>query len=68
MMNRKNPRYVEISKLGEGSFGCVMKARDTSTGKLVALKSITLKRYGDDRDRDRHKKGNEQVYSYHLMI
>jgi serine/threonine protein kinase len=35
-------RYQRISKLGEGTYGKVYKARDTETGKIVALKKCRL--------------------------
>jgi serine/threonine protein kinase len=43
-------RYKELDdKIGEGAFGYVIKAKDTLTGNLVALKKIQLKHYGDER-------------------
>lgn len=35
-------RYERILKLGEGTFGKVFKARDTLTGKIVALKKCRI--------------------------
>ena len=35
-------RYEVITKLGEGTFGEVHKARDTKTGQFVALKKILM--------------------------
>jgi len=35
-------RYEIIAKLGEGGFGTVHKARQLSTGQMVALKVIRL--------------------------
>jgi serine/threonine protein kinase len=34
--------YEKIEKIGEGTYGKVYKARDKSTGKLVALKKTRL--------------------------
>lgn len=35
-------RYAKIEKVGEGTYGVVYKARDTSTNAIVALKKIRL--------------------------
>lgn len=35
-------RYERISKLGEGTYGKVYKAKDTETGQIVALKKCRL--------------------------
>jgi cyclin-dependent kinase len=35
-------RYLKIEKIGEGAFGVVHKAKDRSTGEIVALKKIRL--------------------------
>jgi hypothetical protein len=35
-------RYERISKLGEGTYGKVYKAKDTETGDIVALKKCRL--------------------------
>ena len=35
-------RYERISKLGEGTYGKVYKAKDTVTGDIVALKKCRL--------------------------
>jgi len=34
--------YQKIEKIGEGTYGVVYKARDKTTGNLVALKKIRL--------------------------
>jgi serine/threonine protein kinase len=34
--------FQKIEKIGEGTYGVVYKARDKSTGRLVALKKIRL--------------------------
>jgi len=34
--------YVKLEKVGEGTYGVVYKAKDISTGKIVALKKIRL--------------------------
>lgn len=36
--------FQRIEKIGEGTYGIVYKARDTKTGKDVALKKIRLER------------------------
>src|SRR5262245_36129004 len=39
-------RYEIVSKLGEGGFGAVHKARQLATGQLVALKIMRLPEQG----------------------
>ncbi|KAJ9577155.1 hypothetical protein L9F63_006277, partial [Diploptera punctata] len=34
--------YVKVEKIGEGTYGVVYKARNVSTGELVAMKKIRL--------------------------
>ena len=35
-------KYEKIEKIGEGTYGYVYKARDTTTGEICALKKIKL--------------------------
>ena len=35
-------KFQKIEKIGEGTYGIVYKARDKETGKIVALKKISL--------------------------
>jgi serine/threonine protein kinase len=41
-MKSKMDKYQKLDKIGEGTYGVVYKARDTTTGELVALKKIRL--------------------------
>ncbi|KAL0233455.1 hypothetical protein PCE1_001970 [Barthelona sp. PCE] len=41
-MSRDISRFTRLTKLGEGAYGVVFKARDNETGKIVALKKIRL--------------------------
>lgn len=41
-MNTQIDKYERKEKIGEGTYGIVFKARDTTTGQLVALKQIRL--------------------------
>lgn len=41
------PRYQRLSKLGEGSYGIVYKAKDTFTGEIVAMKCMKLRQEVD---------------------
>jgi cell division cycle 2-like len=38
--NRKIDEFEKLTKIGEGTYGTVYKARDKSTGELVALKML----------------------------
>lgn len=46
--NKDNPanneveRYLRISKIGEGTYGVVYKAKDTINNQIVAIKKIRL--------------------------
>ena len=42
MMKSKIDKYQKLEKIGEGTYGVVYKARDTTTNELVALKKIRL--------------------------
>ncbi len=35
-------RYHKLDKIGEGTYGVVYKAKDKSTGEIMALKKIRL--------------------------
>ena len=39
---KKAKRYQKISKIGEGTYGVVYKAKDLQTSEIVALKKIRL--------------------------
>ena len=43
-MNSRSMRdkYEKIEKIGEGTYGYVYRARDQTTGEIVALKKIKL--------------------------
>lgn len=41
-MKSKIDKYQKLEKIGEGTYGVVYKARDTTTNELVALKKIRL--------------------------
>ena len=44
--NKKLQKYIKLSKIGEGTYGVVYKAKDRETGDILALKKIRL----DDED------------------
>jgi serine/threonine protein kinase len=46
-------RYQLLAKLGEGGYGKVYKARDRTTGQIVAIKVLTADRGGDPLHRKR---------------
>ena len=35
-------RYQKVEKIGEGTYGVVYKARDKTSGEIIALKKIRL--------------------------
>ena len=41
-----NQRYRLLAQLGDGGFSAVYKAEDTTTGQLVAIKAVSLRRLG----------------------
>lgn len=42
MTEHEDDGYLKIDKIGEGTYGVVYKARNRSTGRMVALKKIRL--------------------------
>ena len=42
MAEHEDDGYLKIDKIGEGTYGIVYKAKNRSTGRLVALKKIRL--------------------------
>ena len=42
MAEAEDDGYLKIDKIGEGTYGVVYKAKNRSTGRLVALKKIRL--------------------------
>lgn len=43
MADSANGRYKYIQKIGEGVHGMVLKAQDLTTGKVVAIKKVSLR-------------------------
>ncbi len=41
-VDNDSEKYQKISKIGEGTYGIVYKAKDKITNELVAIKSIRL--------------------------
>lgn len=41
-MKSRIQKYEKLDKIGEGTYGVVFKAKDTSTGEVYALKKIRL--------------------------
>eukprot|EP00762_Andalucia_godoyi_P004163 ANDGO_06320.mRNA.1 Cyclin-dependent kinase D-1 len=56
-------RYVVLSKIGEGSFGEVLKARDSETGEIVAMKRVFLR---SKDEKSRHRASGELNALYKL--
>lgn len=48
MVDSASGRYKYLQKIGEGVHGMVLKAQDLSTGKIVAIKKVSLRtKHGD---------------------
>lgn len=43
MAESANGRYKLLQKVGEGVHGIVLKAQDLTTGKMVAIKKVSLR-------------------------
>ena len=44
---KQKERYMNLEKLGEGTYGVVYKCKDVVTGEIVALKKIRLEKEDD---------------------
>jgi len=42
MIQELKDKYEKMERLGEGTYGVVFRAKDTSTNSIVALKKIKL--------------------------
>lgn len=48
MCENSNARYKLLHKIGEGVHGIVLKAQDTVTDRIVAIKKVSLRtKYGE---------------------
>uniref|UniRef100_A0A7S2ZMT4 Protein kinase domain-containing protein n=1 Tax=Rhodosorus marinus TaxID=101924 RepID=A0A7S2ZMT4_9RHOD len=48
-------KYEKLSRVGEGTYGVVYRARDKKTGEIVALKRIRLRPESSRRERGKRK-------------
>lgn len=49
-MNKSHPEYTLLEKLGEGTFGCVYKAKDKESQSVCALKKLRLEDHDENTD------------------